>query len=189
MMGHQEPQKDLFSYHIDLDKRVRPDNPLRRIAEKIDFTFIRPEVAKFYGNNGNESVDPEIILKMIFLLFYDDVASERELMRIIAERLDYMWWFLGYGLDDEIPDHSVLSKARKRWGKEVFEGFFVRTVAQCLQAGLVDGRKIRVPTSSATITRNSVLRRQNSGFWSLDAHFRIVALRRRSFLSRQLVLP
>jgi hypothetical protein len=30
-------------------------------------------------------------------------------MRVIPERLDYMW-FLGYGLDDEIPDHSVLSE-------------------------------------------------------------------------------
>lgn len=99
MMGRHEPQKDLFSYHIDLDKRVRPENPLRRIAEKIDFTFVREEVAKFYGKKGNESVDPVIILKMIFLLFYDDVASERELMKIIAERLDYLW-FLGYRLDD-----------------------------------------------------------------------------------------
>jgi hypothetical protein len=48
----------------------------------------------------------------------DDIKSERELMRIIPERLDYLR-FLGYGLDDQIPDHSVLSKARKRWGKEV----------------------------------------------------------------------
>jgi hypothetical protein len=60
MMGRHEPQKDLFSYHIDLDKRVRPDNPLRRIAEQIDFTFIRDEVAEFYGKKGNESVDPVI---------------------------------------------------------------------------------------------------------------------------------
>ena len=34
-------------------------------------------------------------------------------MKIIPERLDYMW-FLGYGLDDKIPDHSVLSKARAK---------------------------------------------------------------------------
>ena len=157
MMGHQEPQKDLFSYRIDLDKRVRPDNPLRRIAEKIDFTFVREEVAKFYGKNGNESVDPVIILKMMFLLFYDDVASERELMKVIAERLDYMW-FLGYGLDDEIPDHSVLSKARKRWGKEVFEGFFVRTIMQCVEAQLVDGGKIHVDSSltDANASKDSV---------------------------------
>ena len=32
-------------------------------------------------------------------------------------------------LDDEIPDHSVLSKARKRWGKEVFVSLFSRVVA------------------------------------------------------------
>ena len=159
MMGHQEPQKDLFSYRIDLDKRVRADNPLRGIAEKIDFAFVRQEVAGFYGKNGNESVDPVIILKMIFLLFYDDVASERELMKIIAERLDYLW-FLGYGLDDEIPNHSVLSKARHRWGKEVFEGFFVRTVMQCVQAGLVDGKKIHVDSSliEANASKDSVLK-------------------------------
>lgn len=159
MMGRQEPQKDLFSYHIDLDRRIRPENPLRRIAEKIDFAFIRPEVAKFYGKKGNESIDPVIILKMMFLLFFDDVASERELMRVIGERLDYMW-FLGYGLDDEIPNHSVLSKARKRWGPEVFASFFVRVVAQCVEAGLVDGKKIHVDSSliDADAARSSVLK-------------------------------
>jgi transposase len=159
MMGRHEPQKELFSYHIDLDKRVRPENPLRRVAEKIDFTFVRDEVAKFYGKNGHESTDPVIILKMMFLLFYDDVTSERELMRIIAERLDYLW-FLGYGLEDDIPDHSVLSKARNRWGREVFEGFFVCTVLQCVQAGLVDGKKIHVDSSliDAHASKDSVRR-------------------------------
>jgi Transposase domain (DUF772) len=41
---------------------------------------------------------------------------------------------LGYGLDDEIPDHSVLSKARKRWGKEFFLSLFSRVVHQCVEA-------------------------------------------------------
>src|SRR5688572_27440586 len=96
---------------------------------------------------------------MMFLLFYDNVASERELMKIVAERLDYMW-FLGYGLNDEIPNHSVLSKARKRWGPEVFEGFFVRVVAQCVEAGLVDGKKIHVDSSliDANASKDSVLK-------------------------------
>jgi len=30
MMGFKEDQKELFSYSVDRDKRVRPDNPLRR---------------------------------------------------------------------------------------------------------------------------------------------------------------
>lgn len=146
MMGQQDNQKDLFAYNVDLDRRVRASNPLRQVAAAVDFSFVRREVAHSYGHNGNVSVDPVVILKMIFLLFYDNISSERELMRIIPERLDYLW-FLGYGLNDEVPDHSVLSKARARWGSEVFEKLFVRTVAACVHAGLVDGAKIHMDGS------------------------------------------
>ena len=159
MMGVHQPQVELFSYKVNLEKRVRADHPLRRVVAEIDFTFIRAEVAALYGHNGHVSIDPAILLKMMFLLFFDDIASERELMKVIPERLDYLW-FLGYGLDDEIPDHSVLSKARARWGKEAFEKFFTRTIAQCVQAGLVDGRKLHVDSSliSADASRDSVVR-------------------------------
>ena len=159
MMGQQKRERELFSYAINLEKRVRSDHPLRRVAALIDFKFVREEVARCYGVKGNVSVDPEVIMKMMFLLFFDDVASERELMKIIAERLDYLW-FLGYGLEDEIPDHSVLSKARARWGKEVFERLFVRTIEQCVQAGLVDGRKLHVDSSliEADASRESVIK-------------------------------
>ena len=146
MMGIHQPQKDLFTYSVDLDKRVRPNHPLREVKERIDFSFVRSEVAGVYGYNGNESIDPEILLKLMFLLFFDNVESERELMRMLPERLDYLW-FLGFGLDDQVPDHSVLSKARKRWGVEAFERFFVRTVGQCVAAGLVDGGKIHIDSS------------------------------------------
>jgi Transposase domain (DUF772) len=85
----------------------------------LDLSFVCQAVAHTYGRRGNRSVPPEVILRMMLLLFLDDIKSERELMRIIPERLDCLW-FLDYELDDEIPDHGVLSKARKRWGKEVF---------------------------------------------------------------------
>jgi hypothetical protein len=47
-----------------------------------------------------------------------------------------------HGLDEEIPNHSVLSKARARWGVEVFETLFTRIVAQCKLAGLIEGKKL-----------------------------------------------
>jgi transposase len=142
MMGEQKSEPQLFNYAVNLEKRVRASHPLRQIKATIDFGFVREEVTHCYGEKGNVSVDPVVILKMMFLLFFDDVPSERELMKIIAERLDYLW-FLDYSLDEEIPDHSVLSKARARWGKEVFERLFIRTVAQCVEAGLVDGKKLQ----------------------------------------------
>jgi transposase len=159
MMGIHQPQPELFSYQVNLEKRVRLDHPLRRVAQAVDFAFARAEVAGLYGGNGNESVDPAILLKMMFLLFYDNVPSERELMNVIPERLDYLW-FLGYGLDDAVPNHSVLSKARRRWGKEVFQRLFFRTIEQCVAAGLVGGDKLHVDASliGANAAKDSVIK-------------------------------
>ena len=156
-MGSRDSQKQLWSYQVNLDKRVRSDHPLRKVNEVLKLDWVREEVAKFYGMKGNVSEDPAVIMKMMLLLFLDNVRSERELMRIIPERLDYMW-FLGYGLDDAIPNHSILSKARKRWGQEVFVSLFSQVVVQGVSAGLVDGSKIHVDSSlvDANASLNSV---------------------------------
>lgn len=159
MMGTHQPQSELFNYQVNLDKRVRADHPLRRINAILDLSFVRPAVAPFYGANGHVGTDPVILVKMLLLLFLDDVASERELVGVIRERLDYLW-FLGYGLDEEVPNHSVLSKARARWGREVFCQLFVRTVEQCVAAGLVDGRKLHLDSSlvRADASKDSVVK-------------------------------
>jgi transposase len=159
MMGTQKSEAQLFSYAVNLEKRVRSNHPLRQVKAAIDFSFVRQEVAHCYGRNGNESVPPEVILKMMFLLFFDDIKSERELMEVIRERLDYLW-FLDYGLDEQIPDHSVLSKARARWGRQVFESLFVRTVFQCVESGLVEGSKLHVDASliDADASKESVIK-------------------------------
>src|SRR5260370_10355575 len=123
MMGEGDPQKQLWIYQVNLDKRERSDHTIRRINETLKLDFVRREVAKFYGTKGNVSEDPVVIMKMMLLLFLDNVRSERALMRIIPERLDYMW-FLGYGLDDTLPNHTVLIKARNRYGQEVLVSLF-----------------------------------------------------------------
>lgn len=158
MMGSHDPQEQLFSYQVNLERRVRADHPLRRFAAVLDLNWVRGEVKECYGRNGNVSVDPVVLVKMMLLLFLDDIASERELMAIIAERLDYLW-FLGYRLDDVIPNHSVLSKARSRWGTQLFEKIFVRTISQCLAAGLIDGRKLHIDSSlvRANASRDSII--------------------------------
>jgi hypothetical protein len=61
---------------------VRSDHPLRKLNELLKLDFVRGEVAKFYGMKGNVSEDPAAIMKMMLLLFLDNVRSERELMRI-----------------------------------------------------------------------------------------------------------
>lgn len=158
-MGQHCGQKELFSYQVDLDRRVHADHALRRVNRLVDFSFTREAVAHTYGRKGNVSVDPVVLVKLMFLLFSENVRSERELMRRLPERLDWLW-FVGFGLEDEVPNHSVLSKARARWGGELFEELFVRTVRQCVEAGLVDGTKVHVDGSliDADASRDSVVK-------------------------------
>ena len=63
----------------------------------------------------------------------------------------------------------MLSKARARWGVGAFKNFFERVVWQCVEAGLVDGRKIFVDSSlvDANASNNSVIDTQ-----SLRIHLR-----------------
>jgi len=163
MMGHDSNgQEKLFTVGVSLEKRVRADHPLRKIDEVIDFNFIYDEVADKYGRNGNVSIPPPVILKLMLLLVFYNVRSERELMATVPERLDWLW-FLGYDLESEIPNHSVLSKARRRWGQEVFQSIFYRVVRQCVEAGLVNGDKIFVDSSlvDADASLDSMVDTQN----------------------------
>jgi len=153
MLGKPKKTEPKLFYHgVSLDRRVPKEHPLRKIKQLIDFDFIRSQVADLYGTNGNQSVDPAIILKLMFLLFYENAKSERALMRQLPLRLDWLW-FCDYDLDEVTPDHSVLSKARNRWGTEVFESFFMNILEQCIDAGLVDGETIYI--DSSTIAGNA----------------------------------
>jgi transposase len=159
MMGRQpKVQHRLFLTGFNLEKWVRNDHILRKINETLDFEFIYKEVKDNYGENGNVSVPPSVILKMMLLLVLYNVRFERELMLTIPERLDCLW-FLGYDLDDEIPNYSVLSKARARWGVKAFKRFFERMVWQCVEAGLIDGAKLFLDASliDANASNHSVV--------------------------------
>ena len=158
MMGYQHDfQSKLFYHSINLDKRIPANSILRKILVLIDFIYC--EVKNCYGGKGNVSVPPSMILKMMLFLILYNVRSEWEFMNTLPLRLDWLW-FLDYDLDSEIPNHSVLSKARTRWGVEAFQLFFERIVWQCVEAGLVDGSKLFMDSSlmDANTSNNSVVK-------------------------------
>lgn len=147
MMGKQnQSQPKLFYHGVSIGRKIPKDHPLRKIEELVDFGFIRPKVENLYGTTGKPSVDPVVILKLIFLTFYENVKSERMLMSQLPLRLDWLW-FCGYDIDSQTPDHSVISKARRRWGEDVFAEFFDNILNQCINAGLVDGETIHIDAS------------------------------------------
>ena len=96
-----------------MGRRIPEDHFLRKLNRTLDLSFVREEVAAFYGRNGNVSVDPVVIMKMMLLLFLDNVKSERELVKIIPLRIDYLW-YLGYGLEDAVYSEHASHKYTSR---------------------------------------------------------------------------
>jgi transposase len=116
------------------------------LAGAVDFEFARGLVRERYSHTGQPSVDPVVLFKLWLLGYLFNITSERRLCE--EADLNLAWrWFLGYELDEEIPDHSVLSKARRRFGTEVYERFFARIVQLCEQAGLIEGDVLYVDST------------------------------------------
>ncbi|MBV8527252.1 MAG: IS1182 family transposase [Candidatus Dormibacteraeota bacterium] len=137
MMGSKEVEPKLY-YSFSLDAAVPTNHVVRRLAAAVDLGFVRPLVAKYYSHTGQPSVDPVVLFKLWMLGYLFNIRSERRLCEEAG--LNLAWrWFLGYELDEPIPDHSVLTKSRRRFGVQVYERFFQRIVEVCEQRGLVEG--------------------------------------------------
>jgi transposase len=145
MMGKHQFAPKLY-YELSLDRLVPEDHLLRQISAAIDFSFIYPVARPYYSYTGQPSVDPIVLFRTLLVGFLYGITSERRLMREIQVNMAYRW-FLGYDLDETIADHSVLSKARARFGMEVFEDFFKHSIELCQKAGLLSEGPVYVDTT------------------------------------------
>jgi transposase len=167
MQGCKQFEPRLF-YQISLNDLVPQNHIVRRLAEVLDFSWIRSATATLYSNTGRPSIDPEVVAKLLLLGYLYNIASERQLMREVQVNLAYRW-YLGYDLDEEIPDHSILSKARHRLGAEFFEQLFEFTLGCCQQSGLVRGESVLIDSTiveaNASLDSLTTLRYRPSEYW------------------------
>src|SRR5919107_1450143 len=138
MMGTKKRNFQALPEDISLEDLVPEDNFYRRLQEKLDLSFVRELVEDLYATSGRPSIDPEVFFRLQLVMFYEGIRSERELMRIVSDRLSVRW-YIGYDLHEPLPDHSSLTRIRDRFGLSVFREFFERIVEECVEAGRVWG--------------------------------------------------
>ncbi len=127
--------------NVSLEDLVPASHFYRHLHSKLDLSFVRDFVADCYAPIGRPSIDPLVFFKLQLVLFFEGLRSERQLMRLAADRLSIRW-YLGYDLTEPLPDHSSLTRIRERYGLEVFRRFFDEIVEQCIKAGLVWGKEL-----------------------------------------------
>src|SRR5713226_8423974 len=151
-----------------LEDLVPPDHFYRHLDRTLDLSLVREFVQETYAGMGRPSIDPVVFFKLQLVMFFEGIRSERQLMRHAADRLSVRW-YLGYDLNEPLPDHSSLTRIRERYGVDIFRRFFEAIVEQCQQAGLVWGKEWYVDATKveANASMDSVKPR-----FAVDAHLR-----------------
>jgi len=124
-----------------LERLVPASNFYRHLEAKLDLSFVRDWVGDLYAERGRPSIDPVIFFKLQLILFFEGLRSERKLIETASLHLAHRW-YVGYALDEPLPDHSSLTRIRARLGVDIFQRFFERVVELCQEAGLVWGKEL-----------------------------------------------
>jgi len=155
MMGEQSRTEPLF-YYFRLEDQIPEHHLLRRIDRYVDFSFVRERLRGAYSHMGRPSIDPEILLRLLLVGYLYGITSERRLMEEVRMHLAYRW-FTRLGFEQEIPDHSTFSKNRHGRFRDsgIFLEVFEEVVRRCLEAGLVEGKRLTVDGTAVRANASS----------------------------------
>jgi transposase len=87
MLGPPKSRDLDDSIRVSLEALVPPGHFYRHLERTLDLTFVRDLVRGTYAGIGRPSIDPVVFFKLQLILFFEGLRSERQLMRVVADRL------------------------------------------------------------------------------------------------------
>src|SRR5688500_311998 len=105
MQGKKKYTEKLFT-SFQLSSHVTVDNLYRRLKQSVDVQWLYKSTKKYYGSEGQQSIDPVVFFKLILVGYLENLNSDRKIIEHSKMRLDILF-FLGYDLDEELPWHST----------------------------------------------------------------------------------
>ena len=140
MLKPKSPQESFYGSYL-YDRIVPIDHLLRKINQVVDFSFAGEILKDRYNPAiGRPAEDPEFLLRLCLLQYlYGD--SDRRVVENARLNLAYKY-FLGLAVDAEVPDYTTVSYFRaQRLGEEKFRAVLDEIVRQCIDKGLVKGKR------------------------------------------------
>ena len=119
---------------------------------------------KFYKKSqyGRPSMAPGVYFRALLIGYFEGLDSERGIAWRTADSLS-LRKFLGYGLDEQTPDHSTISRTRRLYWVETHKAVFRWVIKILVEEGLLSGQTISVDatTLEANAAMKSIVRRDN----------------------------
>jgi transposase len=118
--------------------------------------FVEEKCARFYAPAmGRPSIPPGVYFRALFIGYFERIGSERGIAWRCADSLA-LRSFLGYALDKMPPDHSSISRTRRKLGLETHGEVFGWVLRLLADEGLLLGKTLGI--DATTLEANAALR-------------------------------
>ena len=79
MQGKKQCTVQLFK-SFQLSERIREDNFYRRLKDLLKLHWFYQETKKYYGTEGQQSIDPVVFFKLILVGYLENLGSLTEII-------------------------------------------------------------------------------------------------------------
>jgi transposase len=119
---------------------------------------------KFYKKSqyGRPGMAPGVYFRALLIGYFEGLDSERGIAWRIADSLS-LRGFLGFGLNEQTPDHSTISRTRRLYWLETHKAIFRWVIGILTGEGLIHGQTIAIDatTLEANAAMKNIVRRDN----------------------------
>jgi len=84
LLGEKQRSEPMF-YYVKVEDLIPEGHLLKLVDRHIDCTFMRAKVKHLYSHTGRPSIDPEVLLRMLFIGYLYGITSERGQRKNITE--------------------------------------------------------------------------------------------------------
>lgn len=123
--------------------------------------------APYYKAGGRPALPPGVYFRMLLAGYFEGLESQRAIAWRCADSLA-LREFLGIALTERTPDHSTLTRIRKRLPLEVHEQMFALVLGIARRHKLLRGKTLLVDatTLEANAAMRSIVRRDTGENWT-----------------------
>ncbi len=82
MQGRKEYTPKMM-YQLHLDELVPKDNFYRQLDTALDLHFLYKATEDYYGDEGQESIDPVVFFKICLVGYLNNINSDRRLIEYL----------------------------------------------------------------------------------------------------------
>ncbi len=154
-----DQQQEFWVSAVDLPKA--PGHPfyvkLNELLAEADFDcWVEGLCEEFYANGkGRPSIPPGVYFRMLLVGYFEGLGSQRGIAWRCSDSLSVRS-FLGIALAESSPEHSSLTRVRKRLPLEVHEEVFKFVLRIAIEKKLLKGKTVAV--DATTLEANAAMK-------------------------------